>query len=369
MEASAGGWAARWRRRFPESRGMSTVQDTVTVMAAVPGAPQREPIVIPRRIGHVKLGELLGEGGGGAVFAAFDEALNRRVAVKFLHQFRGVSRSAARLAYVDGARAAAHVKHPNLITIYNVQMLDDMPLIVMEFVDGISLRDLLKRTRALDLPLALFMLRQIGAGVEALHQAGVVHRDLKPANILFDHGGQAYVCDYGLACEYTAADYAHGFAIAAGSPAYMSPESFEGLVSPQSDVYALGVILYEMLTGHAPFMAETIAEIKTQHLTQELPLGPIEQRRLPEEVADILERSLHKQRVMRYKSAAHFLRAIEQLDRGPRRDDVLRARIAAIVTAGRREPKSLNEPPTPPAATTFDLIAQRARQKRESKGG
>jgi serine/threonine-protein kinase len=345
------------------------MQETVTFMLSTGHGSKPEPVEIPRRVGNVKLGEMLGEGAGGVVFVGFDEMLNRRVAVKLLHRRQGQLNEAALTELANGVRAAGRIKHPNIITVHSVESVNRMPVIVMEYIDGLSMRDVLLCTGALDLSMGLYMMRCVVSAVEALHNANVVHRDLKPANILFDRDGHAHVCDFGLACDFDTGRYQGVAQNIGGSPLYMAPEMFDGHVSPQSDVYALGVILFEVLTGATPFTAETISEMKVQHSNTSIPLSLLEKRRIPEEVIAIVERALHKQRILRYKTAAHMMRAIEGVVAPERNDETLRRRLSGVIAARQGDAKGKTVPSVIPsqAMTTFDLVAERARQKREAR--
>lgn len=345
------------------------MQETMTVMLTTRRGATPEAVEIPRRVGQVKVGELLGEGTGGAVFTGYDEALNRRVAVKVLHRQVSSAAQASVAQLVAGVRSAASVKHPNIVTVHAVEMIEDMPVIVMEYVDGVSLQEVQRRVGALELPLALFVMRDVIAAVDSLHQANVVHRDLKPANILFDREGHAHVCDFGLACEFDLTRFRSGAENIGGSPLYMAPEMFDGHVSPQSDVYALGVMLIELLTGQPPFVADTIEQMADAHRTAEAPLHLLEQRNVPEELCEIIARALHKQRILRFKTAGRLLRALEAFETETG-SELLQQKLARIVTAGpgEQKPQDAREPGGSGAMTTFDLIAERAAKKRGERG-
>jgi serine/threonine-protein kinase len=343
------------------------MQETMTVMLTTGHGSAPEAVEVPLRVGTVKLGDMLGEGAGGVVFAGYDAALNRKVAVKLLHRRRGAAGDAAAIELANGVRAAARIRHPNVLTIHAVETANEMPVIVMEYVDGMSLRDLMVRSGAMDLPLAMYVMRCVTSAVAALHEANVIHRDLKPANVLFDRGGEARVCDFGLACEFDVAAYKGAAENIGGSPLYMAPEMFDGQVSPQGDVYALGVMLFEVLSGAPPFSAQSISEIKTCHADHEPPLWRLEGLESSEALREIVARALHKQRFLRYKTAAHLLRALERVAGSGRREEALRMRVAELVSARPGENEARESPRTepPPARTTFDLIARRAREKRE----
>ena len=196
------------------------MQETMTVMLSSGHGSEPEAVEVPLRVGTVKLGEMLGEGAGGVVFVGFDEALNRKVAVKVLRRRQGSIHDTAMIELARGIRSAARIKHPNIVTIHTVETGAGLPVIVMEYVDGISLRDLLLRAGGLDLPLAMYVMRSIISAVAALHESNVIHRDLKPANVLFDRNGDARVCDFGLACEFDAGEYKGRAEEIGGSPLY-----------------------------------------------------------------------------------------------------------------------------------------------------
>jgi serine/threonine protein kinase len=346
------------------------MEETITLMLSSSHGQPAEPVEIPRRVGHVKLGDVLGEGTGGVVLTGYDEALSRRVAVKLLHRRDLLPAQADRLALIEGIRSAAGIKHGNLLTVYHVETVNDLPVIVMEYIDGISLRDLSRRIGPMDIALALYVMRAIAAGVEALHAAGVVHRDLKPANVLFDRDGQAHVCDFGLACKFDLATYQAGCQTLGGSPLYMAPEMFEGHVSPQSDVYALGIMLFEVLGGQAQFFAGTLSDMQARHTAAHIPLHVLKRHSVPAELCEVVRRALHKQRFLRYKTGGRFLQALEAIEVPNWREETQRLRVAEIVTARQhRSADAAHEHLTPPAAqTTFDLVARRAAEKRRSRG-
>lgn len=344
------------------------LQETMTIFLShgEAGSPA-EAVEIPRRIGNARIGGVLGEGAGGVVLSGFDEAIRRRVAVKLLHRSHGALSDAAWNELAAGLRAAARVKHPNIVTIHSVENVNSTPAIIMEYVDGVSLRELLRRAGRLDLSLALHIAGAIVSAVAALHDAGVVHRDLKPANILLDRDGAVHVCDFGLACDV------HGNtpsrqSPAAGSPLYMAPEAFDGEIAPPSDVYAVGIMLFEMLTGHPPFVADTLSEIRAIQSAAEPPLNQLDECGVPASLRDIVERALHKQRYLRYKSAGHLDRALAGISVPERRREILAGRIASLVNAEAGPvPPMLPERTPSFARTTFDLVAERARRKREAR--
>ena len=201
---------------------------------------------------------LIGRGGMGEVYRADDLKLGQTVALKFLP--RDLAESPDRLArFYNEVRIARTVSHPNVCRVYDVGELEGLPYLSMEFVDGDDLSVLLRRVGRLPKEKALEVARQLCAGLAAAHDKGVLHRDLKPANVLIDGQGKVRITDFGLAVLAGEERRVEG---RAGTPAYMAPEQLtRNEVSVQSDVYSLGIVLYEMFTGHTAFSAKTLAEM------------------------------------------------------------------------------------------------------------
>ena len=200
----------------------------------------------------------LGKGGMGEVFRADDLILGEPVALKFLPE--EVSKDVNALTrFYDEVRIARQVTHPNVCRVYDIGDLNGQPYISMQYIDGEDLSALLRRIGRLPGDKALEFARKLCAGLAAAHAQGVLHRDFKPANIMIDSDGQVVVMDFGLA---GVAGELKGAEIRNGTPAYMAPEQLSGTdVSSRSDVYALGLVLYEMFTGRQPFEAKTLAEM------------------------------------------------------------------------------------------------------------
>ena len=203
----------------------------------------------------------LGSGGMGDVYRADDLKLDQSVALKFLPT--KLAQNADRLARLFAeVRLARQVAHPNVCRVYDIAEHEGVHFLSMEFIDGEDLGSLLRRIGKLSEDKAGELARQVCAGLHAAHERGILHRDLKPANILIDNEGVAHIADFGLAGIDSEIDQRE---IRAGTPGYMSPEQLAGTeVSSRSDIYALGLILYEMFTGHAAFSARSIAELSEQ---------------------------------------------------------------------------------------------------------
>ena len=209
---------------------------------------------------------LLGKGGMGEVYRADDLKLRQPVALKFLPP--GLAGDPGRLARLHNeVRVARQVSHPNVCRVHDIGEVDRQHFLSMEYVDGENLASLLSRIGRLPTDKAVEISRQICAGLAAAHERGVLHRDLKPANVMIDGRGKARLTDFGLAVVAAESGAAREFA---GTPAYMSPEQIEGKgISARSDIYALGLVLYEIFTGRQTFKAESVQE--TLRLQREAP--------------------------------------------------------------------------------------------------
>ena len=208
--------------------------------------------------GRYRIISLLGRGGMGEVYRATDLTLAQPVALKFLPD-SGPDHQRALERFHNEVRIARQVSHPNVCRVYDVGEADGMPYISMEYVDGEDLASLLQRIGRLPADKALEIARKICAGVAAAHDKGVIHRDLKPANIMLDQRGNVVVMDFGLAAV---ADQLRGAEARSGTPAYMAPEQLRGeQVTAKSDIYALGMVLYEIFTGKRAYEAATMAEL------------------------------------------------------------------------------------------------------------
>jgi serine/threonine-protein kinase len=208
--------------------------------------------------GRYRIISLLGRGGMGEVYRATDLTLSQPVALKFLPE-SGPDHQRALERFHGEVRIARQVSHPNVCRVYDVGEADGMAYISMEYVDGEDLASLLQRIGRLPADKALEIARKICAGVAAAHDKGVIHRDLKPANIMLDRRGNVVVMDFGLAAV---ADELRGSEARSGTPAYMAPEQLRGeQVTVKSDIYALGMLLYEIFTGKRAYEAASMAEL------------------------------------------------------------------------------------------------------------
>src|SRR6185369_3507053 len=217
--------------------------------------------------GRYRVIGLLGRGGMGEVYRATDLTLGQSVALKFLPE--EASRNQRLLERFHGeVRVARLVFHPNVCRVYDIGEVQGVPFISMEYVDGEDLASLLTRIGRLPADKALETSRKLCAGLAAAHDRGVIHRDLKPQNIMINKRGEVVIMDFGLAAI---TGHLTGPEASNGTPAYMSPEQLKGsAVTAKSDIYALGLVLYELFTGKRPFEARSVQEMLRQQETAQL---------------------------------------------------------------------------------------------------
>jgi WD40 repeat protein/serine/threonine protein kinase len=256
------------------------------------------------RLGHYEVLEVVGKGGMGVVLRAFDEKLQRVVAIKALLPALA-STGSARQRFVREAQAAAAVTHDHVIDIHAVEDAGAVPYLVMQFIDGVTLQDKLDRSGPLSLKEVLRIGLQVASGLAAAHAQGLVHRDVKPANILLENGiERVKITDFGLARTMDDASLTQSGLIA-GTPAYMSPEQAEGAkIDHRSDLFSLGSLLYTLCAGHAPFRAETTMAV-LRRVCEDTP-RPLREVNpdIPDWLAAIIAKLHAKSPEERYQSAA-----------------------------------------------------------------
>jgi Protein kinase domain len=285
--------------------------------------------------GRYRIVSLLGGGGMGEVYRADDLKLGQRVALKYvpLRQSNTLERLYAEV------RVGRQIAHPNVCRLYDVVEVDGQHFITMEYVDGEDLASLLRRIGRLPADKALALARDLAAGLAAAHAAGFIHRDLKPANVMIDGRGNARITDFGLA------GFAHESTSVGGTPHYMAPEQLDaGVVTARSDIYALGLVLFEMFTGRRVFDAQTLHELRAQHaVAKTRPASVVNE--IDPAVERVILRCLEEDPRLRFTTADEVLLALPG-------SDPLRAAVAA------------GETPSPEmvaaAARTGELTAPRA---------
>jgi serine/threonine-protein kinase len=246
-----------------------------------------------------------------SVFKARHLGLGRFCALKVLNSDLVSAQPEIREQFWAEARAAANLLHPHVVTIHNLGSAHGFHYIEMEYIPGgLTLRESLVRDGPLEPRRAATLVREVVLALGAAHDAGLVHRDIKPANVLLTPDGRAKLADFGLVRRLD--DLAQGSAPLAGTPTFMAPELFRGTpASPQSDIYALGVLLFHTLSGRLPFAAENISQLI--HVQQSQPIPDVRDfaSGVPDALADILERCLAKSPAERYRTASELAGSFE----------------------------------------------------------
>jgi hypothetical protein len=251
--------------------------------------------------GRYRLDDVVASGGAAVVWRAFDEHLARPVAVKLLHPHHAGDATVVE-RFQREARAAAGLSHPNVVRIYDTGREDGIVWLVMELVEGPSLRDVLLRREPLDPVVVGALGEQIARALAAAHAQGLVHRDIKPANILIASDGTVKVTDFGIAKALAGTDATlTNPGTVMGTAAYVAPEQLEGVdIDARADVYALGVVLYEALVGRPAFSGDTPAATAAMRLSYELLPARRSRGDIPEELDEIVTRATRRDRSARY---------------------------------------------------------------------
>ena len=270
-----------------------------------------------------------------AVYLAEDQELGRRVAIKILDD-RHAHDPGFLERFRREAQNAASLSHPNIVAIYDRGEAEGSSYIAMEYLDGPTLKDLIVREGPLPIPVAIDYARQILAAVGFAHRNGIVHRDIKPHNVLVGADGRCKVADFGIARSGASEMTEVGSIV--GTAQYLSPEQARGgPISPASDLYSVGVVLYEMLTGTVPFAGEQPIEIAMKHLSG-VPAAPSTHRRgVPRELDSIVLRALAKTPAARYRSAEAFDAELTSFSRGVAPSSETEAAATALLAGGTAE--------------------------------
>jgi serine/threonine-protein kinase len=265
------------------------------------------------KIGRYQIVRELGRGAMGLVYHAVDPAIGRPVAIKTIRLtdlLQAEERGKLRERLFREARAAGILSHPNIVTIYDMAAEDEITYIAMEFVDGVSLEQLMAEGRPLDVPAALNILRQTAAALDYAHSKGIVHRDVKPANVLIA-GDAVKVTDFGIA-KATAADQFTMTGAIVGTPNYMSPEQVQGLtVDGRADQFSLAVMAYELFTGEKPFSGEHLTTVVYKIVAEEPPPPFRLNATIGIRADSVIRKALGKKPEARFATCAEFVSALE----------------------------------------------------------
>ena len=296
---------------FPQAqhhvgKGMANTPPTVASLAG-PAS------LLGASLGGYQVRALIGRGAMGTVYLARDTALNRPIALKVLLGSLARNPSTVR-GFHREAQAAAPLRHPCIVRVYSAGIECGTPYIAMEYVPGEPLDRFLRRKGQVPWQTALYVGAQVAQALDCAHSNGIVHRDVKPANILLDTQGRVRLADFGIARVASQAGASSHSII--GTPAYMAPEQCEGAtVSPATDLYALGVVLYQMMAGRAPFRAESPQGLIKQILADEAPRLNKVVAGIPDDVARLVAYLLEKDPAARPRSAYEVSRSIERLQK------------------------------------------------------
>ena len=254
--------------------------------------------MLGQHVGKYQILSNLGSGGFGTVFLARDTWIDKKVAIKVPHRQGGDFDE-----LLQEPRLLAALDHPNIVGIITAEKTDGVFFIVMEYVKGESLEGVLDREKAIDVPRSLNFVAQILKGVEHAHENQVLHRDLRPANVLVSETGTAKVADFGTSRFL---EKSHATTVI-GSPPYMAPEHFQGRAVLASDIYSVGVMFYQMLTGQLPFFSPNPAQIERMVAAGRVTPPRMRNGQIPKEISDICLKAMATDVGGRYQRASEFL--------------------------------------------------------------
>ncbi|MEI7714049.1 MAG: protein kinase, partial [Rhodospirillales bacterium] len=306
------------------------------------------------KLGKYEIKRQLGKGAMGTVYEGWDPIIERRVAIKTVNlpDATDPETEEALARFRREAQAAGRLTHPNIVGVFDYGETGDVAYIVMEYIDGPPLKNLLDKQERFTIPNTVRIMNDLLAGLQFSHERGVVHRDIKPANLMLTSGGQAKIADFGIARIESSSMTQAGTVL--GTPAYMSPEQIMGLVvDSRSDIYSSGVLLYQLLTGERPFEGGMSASMH-KALNTEPPLPSQISVTAPAGFDAVVRKAMAKRPEDRFADAAEFAVAIRDAAEGrPMATDDSHAQEATMVAAPRRAapPQPARPGAVPPAAT------------------
>ena len=262
-------------------------------------------------ISGYRIEKTIGEGGMATAYLAVQESLGRLAVLKVLNtNSRDTKEHVER--FLNEGRIVASLNHPHIITIYDIGIAEDFLFISMEYIEGGDLRTRLKRPiSALE---SIEIVKKICSGLDAAHKKGIVHRDVKPGNILFDKKGEPLLTDFGIAKRLTMDQDLTSTGVFLGSPNYMAPEQAEdGPIDGRADIYALGIILYEMLAGEKPYKSESVIDVIVQHKQAPVPTLP-DEHQIYQPLLNLMMAKNRKNRFRDANSVLHYIHHLEQVE-------------------------------------------------------
>lgn len=280
--------------------------------------------LLGQELGKYQILKTLGSGGFGTVYLVRDSWIDKKLAIKVPHKQNGEFDELLR-----EPRLLAALDHENIVSIVTAEKADDCFFIVMEFVEGESLEAQIRKDKGLPVPVALDFAAQLAAGVDYAHRQGVLHRDLRPGNVLVTPEGRVKITDFGTSRFLEVADRASTII---GSPPYMAPEQFQGRSVFASDVYSIGVVMYEMSTGVLPYFSANPRQIEKMASAGRLVRPRERNKTIPREIEEIMLRALAPDLSERYQSAGELLDDLgtaSEIDHRASRMEDIRLRLRA----------------------------------------
>ena len=376
----SGWWLRGHRASMNEGAPLASSGDAETVpatpashdevgVAAPPSAAERS------MLGRYRIERQIGRGAMGVVYLGSDPQIGRKVAIKTLelgHEFEGEALAQARLRFFREAETAGRLQHPDIVAIFDTGEDGDLAYIAMQYLSGHDLQAHTSPTRLLPLGTVLDIAARVAEALAYAHRQGVVHRDIKPANVMIDlETGAVKVTDFGIARIADASRTRTGMVL--GTPSFMSPEQMSGRrVDGRSDLYSLGVMLYQLLTGALPHQAESMARLMYQIANEPAPDVRTLRPKLSEALANVVALALEKRPEMRYADGhqmAADLRAVAAIEaRSQGRQDGAVATVAKPAGAAAQEDSATAAPAAEPTAAQSEQFSRTVRFARPDPG-
>lgn len=267
--------------------------------------------MIGKKFKDYEIVEKIGAGGMAVVFKARHEAMGRDVAIKFMPEGM-MEDDTARHRFIREARTIARLEHPHILPVYDFGEVDGRAFLVMRLLSSGTLGDLIRKEGAMPFEKIVALISQVADALQYAHHQGVIHRDVKPANLLMDTFGKVYLTDFGIAKVFESQQQITQTGATMGTPTYMSPEQVQaGEVDARSDIYSLGIIVYQMLVGQVPFSADTPIATALKHVSEMPPIPSDINPDIPYALEQVVLKALAKDKEDRYQSCAEFVQALQ----------------------------------------------------------